>query len=81
VPSPDTETGQSVSRYLDTLTKPPGSLGRLEILALELATMTGEAFPRVTPPGVLVFAADHGIAADGVSAFPQAAGIAETPRA
>ncbi|WP_372611864.1 nicotinate-nucleotide--dimethylbenzimidazole phosphoribosyltransferase [Halomonas sp.] len=72
VPSPDAETGRGVSRYLDTLTKPPGSLGRLEMLAVDLATMTGEAFPRVTPPGVLVFAADHGIAAEGVSAFPQA---------
>jgi nicotinate-nucleotide--dimethylbenzimidazole phosphoribosyltransferase len=72
MPSPDAETGRSVSRYLDTLTKPPGSLGRLETLAVDLASMTGDAFPRVTPPGVLVFAADHGIAAEGVSAFPQA---------
>jgi nicotinate-nucleotide--dimethylbenzimidazole phosphoribosyltransferase len=71
MPNLDAEIGRSVARYLDTLTKPPGSLGRLERLAIDLATMTGEAFPRVSPPGVLVFAADHGIAAEGVSAFPQ----------
>ncbi|MGR2740868.1 nicotinate-nucleotide--dimethylbenzimidazole phosphoribosyltransferase [Billgrantia sp. Q4P2] len=61
----------AVSAHLDNLTKPPGSLGRLESLAVNLATQTGEAFPRVSPPGVLVFAADHGVAAEGVSAFPQ----------
>lgn len=66
----DTGLGQRVGAYLDTLTKPPGSLGRLEQLAIDLASMTGEAFPGVTPPAVLVFAADHGIAEDGVSAFP-----------
>lgn len=57
--------------YIDTLTKPQGSLGRLEELAIELAQITGTSFPTVTPPGVIVFAADHGIAAEGVSAFPQ----------
>ncbi|MCG6659288.1 nicotinate-nucleotide--dimethylbenzimidazole phosphoribosyltransferase [Halomonas campisalis] len=57
--------------HLNRLTKPPGSLGQLESLAVNLATVTGEPFPRVSPPGVLVFAADHGVAAEGVSAFPQ----------
>lgn len=60
-----------VTTYLDNLTKPPGSLGRLEALAVTLASQTGEAFPKVSPPGALVFAADHGVAAEGVSAFPQ----------
>ncbi|EPC00526.1 hypothetical protein L861_06185 [Litchfieldella anticariensis FP35 = DSM 16096] len=67
----DRETGRRVTDYLDTLTKPPGSLGQLEILAVQLASMTGDDFPRVTPPAVVVFAADHGVAAEGVSAFPQ----------
>jgi nicotinate-nucleotide--dimethylbenzimidazole phosphoribosyltransferase len=57
--------------HLNRLTKPPGSLGRLETLAVDLAVLTGEPFPRVSPPGVLVFAADHGVAVEGVSAFPQ----------
>lgn len=56
--------------YINQLTKPPGSLGRLEEVAATLAGMTGELFPRVTPPGVLVFAADHGVTAEGVSAYP-----------
>lgn len=71
IPSLDTACGERVSRYLDTLTKPPGSLGVLEALAVTLATMTGEDFPQVSPPGMLVFAADHGVAVEGVSAFPQ----------
>ncbi|MGM7684978.1 nicotinate-nucleotide--dimethylbenzimidazole phosphoribosyltransferase [Cytobacillus sp. Hm23] len=65
------QKGTEVSRYVDTLTKPQGSLGRLEEIAIALAEMTGESFPTVMPPGVIVFAADHGIAKEGVSAFPQ----------
>ncbi|SDJ94628.1 nicotinate-nucleotide--dimethylbenzimidazole phosphoribosyltransferase [Billgrantia gudaonensis] len=67
----DSAMEDRVAAHLDNLTKPPGSLGRLEALAVTLASITGEAFPRVAPPGVLVFAADHGVAAEGVSAFPQ----------
>jgi nicotinate-nucleotide--dimethylbenzimidazole phosphoribosyltransferase len=63
--------GQQVRNYLDTLTKPPGSLGRLEELAIQLAEITSEAFPIVSPAGVIVFAADHGVVEEGVSAFPQ----------
>lgn len=69
---PDSALAERVAQHLDNLTKPPGSLGRLERLAIELALSQGEALPRVSPPGVLVFAADHGVAAEGVSAFPQA---------
>ncbi|MGB8714372.1 MAG: nicotinate-nucleotide--dimethylbenzimidazole phosphoribosyltransferase [Onishia taeanensis] len=72
IPGLDAACAGRVGRYLDTLTKPPGSLGRLESLAVTLAAITGEDFPRVTPPGVVVFAADHGVAEEGVSAFPQA---------
>lgn len=71
IPAPDTVCGERVAIYLDTLTKPPGSLGELEALTVTLATITGEDFPKVTPPAMLVFAADHGVAAEGVSAFPQ----------
>ena len=60
----------SVQARLDALTKPPGSGGRLESLVTQLATMTGAELPVVTPPGVVVFAADHGVAEEGVSAFP-----------
>ncbi|WP_108447155.1 nicotinate-nucleotide--dimethylbenzimidazole phosphoribosyltransferase [Halomonas denitrificans] len=72
IAAPDAACADRVGRYLDTLTKPPGSLGRLEALAVTLAGLAGEDFPDVTPPGVVVFAADHGVAEEGVSAFPQA---------
>src|SRR6201991_4699612 len=51
------------------LVKPPGSLGRLEELAIWLAGVTGDPTPQVKAR-VVVAAADHGVAADGVSAFP-----------
>jgi nicotinate-nucleotide--dimethylbenzimidazole phosphoribosyltransferase len=64
--------GEEARHYLDTLTKPSGSLGALEELAIQLSAITGKLKPSVTPPAVIVFAADHGVAAEGVSAFPQA---------
>jgi len=60
-----------VQGRLDRLTKPPGSLGRLEGLALRLALAQDTQKPRAAPRAVLVFAADHGIAAEGVSAYPR----------
>ncbi|WP_035580069.1 nicotinate-nucleotide--dimethylbenzimidazole phosphoribosyltransferase [Halomonas sp. TG39a] len=67
----DLNAGEEARRYLDTLTKPPGSLGALEELAIQLSAITGQLKPSVTPPAVIVFAADHGVAVEGVSAFPQ----------
>lgn len=57
-------------RHLDGLTKPVGSLGRLEEIAARLVMLTGLA-PRVSAPVVFTFAADHGVVAEGVSAYPQ----------
>src|SRR3989442_239690 len=57
-------------RHLDSLTKPPGSLGRLEEIAARLAALAGGA-PRVERPHIFTFAADHGVVAEGVSAYPQ----------
>ncbi|HVA25736.1 MAG TPA: nicotinate-nucleotide--dimethylbenzimidazole phosphoribosyltransferase [Chloroflexota bacterium] len=54
----------------DTLTKPQGALGRLEDVSVRLAGMTGQAIPRIGRKVVLVFAADHGVTAEGVSAYP-----------
>lgn len=56
----------------EQLTKPPGSLGVLEHCAVELAAMQGRAQPVLQRVTIVVFAADHGVAAEGVSAFPQA---------
>lgn len=55
---------------MDAKTKPPGSLGRLEALAVELATIQRTLQPMIDPARVLVFAADHGVTAEGVSAYP-----------
>lgn len=52
------------------LTKPPGSLGRLEAIAVHLAGHQGVTCPKIEQPWISVFAADHGIANEGVSAFP-----------
>lgn len=53
------------------LTKPPGSLGVLEACAVQLAALQGSDRPRLDAIDIAIFAADHGIAAEGVSAFPQ----------
>ncbi len=55
-----------------SLTKPPGSLGRLEALAAQLAAITGQPIPTVARKAVIVMAGDHGVAASGVSAYPSA---------
>lgn len=57
-------------RRLDSLTKPLGSLGRLEELAVRLAGITGDVLPTVSPRTVVVMAGDHGVTAEGVSAYP-----------
>jgi nicotinate-nucleotide--dimethylbenzimidazole phosphoribosyltransferase len=57
---------------LDRLTKPPGSLGELERLALRLALVQGTDRPAIVAPHVVVFAGDHGAAAHGISAYPPA---------
>ena len=54
------------------LTKPPGSLGRLEALSVWLAGVRGQARPRIERPVIVVAAADHGVARAGVSAYPAA---------
>jgi nicotinate-nucleotide--dimethylbenzimidazole phosphoribosyltransferase len=56
----------------ERLTKPPGSLGRLEALAIQAAGVQARALPRLDHRVIVVMAADHGVAAEGVSAYPQA---------
>jgi nicotinate-nucleotide--dimethylbenzimidazole phosphoribosyltransferase len=57
---------------LDELTKPPRSLGRLEWIAARLSAIQETLRPRVTPRRIIIFAADHGVTDEGVSAYPSA---------
>lgn len=61
---------QAARERQNMLTKPQGSLGRLEELSIQLAGMTANPFPSVKRKAVIVMAADHGVALEGVSAYP-----------
>lgn len=61
---------QAARERQSQLTKPPGSLGRLEQLAVQLAGITGKVRPRLPQKAVVVMAGDHGVCAEGVSAYP-----------
>jgi nicotinate-nucleotide--dimethylbenzimidazole phosphoribosyltransferase len=65
-------TDSEIRRHLDNLTKPPGSLGRLEDLAARLCAIHQTLAPRARPRRLVLFAADHGVVAEGVSAWPAA---------
>ncbi len=69
-PGPDEASVAAVRQRQAELTKPPGSLGRLEDLVAWLAAWQGRARPRVDAPRTAVFAGNHGISAQGVSAYP-----------
>ncbi|MCK8515375.1 nicotinate-nucleotide--dimethylbenzimidazole phosphoribosyltransferase [Methylonatrum kenyense] len=71
LPRPDQRIAEAARARQDSLTKPPGSLGRLETLAVRLAAQQGRLRPAVDQVWISVFAADHGVCAEGVSAFPQ----------
>ncbi len=71
LPAPDAETREKARRRDAALTKPPGALGRLEEIAAFMSAWQGRHPPRLERVTVAVFAANHGVAARGVSAFPQ----------
>ena len=66
----DTRLTARLQHLLDHKTKPLGSLGRLEALALRIGQVLGTETPKLVQPQMLVCAGDHGLAARGVSAFP-----------
>src|SRR6266545_2496016 len=68
---PDGAAGVQAQWALDQLTKPPGSLGRLEELARRLSEMSGQFPPQTRRCVIFTLAADHGVVVEGVSAYPQ----------
>lgn len=68
----DVEAEAAARDHHDRLTKPPGSLGRLEALGIRLAAIAGvHPPPRPAPAAIAVFAGDHGVVEEGVTAWPQ----------
>lgn len=70
LPPPDPGLTARIRHAIDTKTKPLGALGRIEALAAQIAALQGTVAPRLATCTLTIFAADHGIAAEGVSAFP-----------
>ena len=71
IPQPDAAAMRAAQERQDVLTKPQGSLGRLERLSIQLAGIMGTPRPRITHKVITVMAGDHGVVAEGVSAYPQ----------
>ncbi len=72
IPPLDEAAREQARERQEALAKPPGSLGRLETMAAEIAAMQATPTPSVDPAVVTTLAADHGVAREGVSAYPQA---------
>ncbi len=70
VPPPDLEFERAARAHQNRLTKPTGSLGRLEELSIQLAAIQGSLKPDVTRKAVVIMAGDHGVTREGVSAYP-----------
>jgi nicotinate-nucleotide--dimethylbenzimidazole phosphoribosyltransferase len=68
---PSEEWRKKARQHLDTLTKPLGSLGRLEDIAAQVVAIRGEHLSQSVSKAVYVFAADHGVTEEGVSAYPR----------
>ncbi|MCL6610000.1 MAG: nicotinate-nucleotide--dimethylbenzimidazole phosphoribosyltransferase [Peptococcaceae bacterium] len=67
----DREAMKNARRRVDSLIKPPGSLGRLEELAVQLAGIQGRTIPEYGSRAVILMAGDHGVVSEGVSAAPR----------
>lgn len=72
VPEVDYQAMKDATDRCNQLTKPPGSLGQLERIVIQLAGLQSTATPSTSNRHITIFAADHGVAEEGVSAFPQA---------
>ena len=70
IPAPDLSARSAAAARQQQLTKPTGSLGKLEDIAITLAGLQGREIPQPLRPAITVFAGDHGVCAEGVSAYP-----------
>jgi nicotinate-nucleotide--dimethylbenzimidazole phosphoribosyltransferase len=70
LPAPDADCRRAVEARAAEILRPAGALARLDALAARVAGWQGTTTPRIERPVALVFAADHGVASDGVSAYP-----------
>lgn len=71
IPQLDTQAAAAVQQRLDHMAKPQGSLGELETILCQYAGMTGQQLPVIPHKAMVLMAGDHGVAAHGISAFPQ----------
>ncbi|MBI2832171.1 MAG: nicotinate-nucleotide--dimethylbenzimidazole phosphoribosyltransferase [Chloroflexi bacterium] len=67
----DATAMEAARKRQDTLTKPLGSLGRLEAMSVQIAGIRGQAIPKLEHKAIITMAADHGVVARGVSLYPQ----------
>lgn len=67
----DQTQSEQIWSKINNKTKPPGALGQLESVAAKIAAIQGTLQPTLTKPSIVVVAADHGVVAEGVAAFPQ----------
>ena len=74
----DQEMMEKARERVDSLIKPPHSLGKLEELAVQLAGISGELYPEFDRKAIIVMAADHGVYEEGISSNPQEVTYAQT---
>ncbi|MFV5547624.1 nicotinate-nucleotide--dimethylbenzimidazole phosphoribosyltransferase [Acinetobacter oleivorans] len=72
VKQPNLDAKQQAEQHQLQLTKPTGALGDLELIAVKLASLQSNAHPQVNHPWITIFAGDHGVVEENISAYPQA---------
>lgn len=72
VQQPNLDAKQEAEQHQLQLTKPTGALGDLELIAVKLASLQSNAHPQVSHPWITIFAGDHGVVEENISAYPQA---------